>query len=342
MSEKKKDIVKYDNQLRYVNLNKLKSVELDILMILFSDLYTKKSLTTEIPFDEMKKETNNIRVMSDKAFENYLVALHSKFLHLQLHVREGRVLKMMTLFKQFDIDEGDKIIRAYLNDCFANYFFDIPDGIGFSQFKLQHLVVLKSKYAKALFMMLQKNFTGTWIVDFQWLKEELGFPNSYKTSYILDTLERCIVDIKENTYIDNISYETTHKQRRGRPIDKIIFRYDLNKTKLMELQGQTNIYDHMHEEQMAIDVSAEVKDIKPQSTELLGDYEYDEPIVGVAPQSAAAAQPVQQEEERCPKCAGRVEIAKRIKDGVLFKRCENNRHSKLSPNKFCMWTETIK
>lgn len=338
--EEKINIVKYDNNFNLSDLNSMKAIEQDLFFSICSEFYQSKEMEIKIDLSELKYKV----MMTDKKYTEakYISKLKSmaeKIVKVIFTVEgSDKRIDMMPLFKRLLVDVEKNVADIKLNDEFAKYLFNIPEGIGFTQFRLQNFIILRSKYSKTLFRLLLQNFTGRWEVDWQELKEKIGFPKSYNSGVSLIAINKSIEEIERENYIKNISYEVIKARKPGSPIKKLVFTYEISKERQLELQGQTSIYDHMHEEQMAIDVKA----IEQQNTELLGDYEYDEPIVGVAPQSAAAAQPVQQEEERCPKCAGRVEIAKRIKDGVLFKRCENNRHSKLSPNKFCMWTETIK
>ncbi len=312
-----REMVKYDNKFNLTSLNLLTQVEMDVFFAVCAKLTKARELKIEIPFNELKRLTflDQKKYSKPKILKNFR-DLGQKILSMQFSVLDEDSVEVMTAFTFFKADLKTQTMQIELNPIFSNYFFNIPEKIGFSQFELERFVFLKSKYSKNLFRFLLQNFTGSWTISFSEFSDLLGFPKSYSGGEIKRKIESIIPELEESGYFSDIMFDFTYKKTRGAPFDHIIFNYKVNKNKAMQAATrQTTIMDY--------DYSEQEKEITTVNT--------DDPL------NVFAEKKVIKEREKCPKCGADV-IIKTDKQGNKYRCCTNSKFWKMGSS-ICEWRE---
>lgn len=235
----KKREVKYANEFNLTNLQALERIEMDLFFAILSVLAKEKVLSIEIPFDVLNRAAEIYSRKYSKARQkNFFENLGNKLTDLKAvaltgdknkeEKKNGKII-FMPLWSKFIIDFDRDVVVANLNPEFANYFFDIELGRGFSQFELAEFITLKSKYSKTLFRQFIQMFRGEWTVKIDQLREILNIPESYSNRQIVSLLKKCIVEIEQTKYISNINMEVFYEKTRGVPIKEIYFSFEVTR-----------------------------------------------------------------------------------------------------------------
>lgn len=320
MAGEKKEIVKYDNKFNLSNFGALKSVEQNVFMAILAKIYRKKETGCVVSFDDlcqwsfMKQGKNYTYEECDEIFSE----LSDKIFSVSFQVEEtDGTLRYMPMFAEWIVSPNLKTSVIKLNPPFANYFFDIPSGRGFTQFFLDKFVIIKSKYAKTLFRMFHQNFQGKWTVGIDEYRRIMDFPKSYSNGVVVNRTRNLFTELELTGYISNIELDVTSYPTQGRPVRDLIFTYKLNRPKFAELGGQTTIMDFDY---------SETKEEKIEIT----------PTGGL---EVIKAKNVVTKREKCPKCAADV-IIKTDKNGQKYKCCTNSAYWRYGSAK-CEWQEYI-
>lgn len=107
--------------------------------------------------------------------------------------------------------------------------------------------MVKGKYSLILAMQLPLN-QNKWELKFDDFKNILDFPDSYKSTTLLNRFSDAMNDFKDKNIIKSWSYDVKKARKKGSPIESIIIKYALNKDMLLEFEGQTTIDDFLSEE----------------------------------------------------------------------------------------------
>lgn len=314
----KKDLAKYNNQFNLTDLNKLKTIEQDIFFTICSAFTQKQTETITLDFKTLKTKsaliTKNYTVAD---FQKFILSTNNKILNVIFTVVEDNgTVKMMPLFKQFKTSIQEENVVVTLNDCFAEYLYNIPEKIAFSQFELEAFLSLKSKYTKTLFRYLLQNFTGKWGINFNRFRDSLGFPASYSNSKILARIDDTMKQIEATGYFSDINYEIEKEKIKGNPISEITFSYKINKEKIIVLQKQNTL------------------DLTPSLVEKVVGSDYVRVIDKSGYERIRIDKKIGQLQEKC--CCGADVVVKQDKKGNKYKCCTNNRYWKLG-DKNCDW-----
>ncbi|MBB6478366.1 plasmid replication initiation protein [Negativicoccus succinicivorans] len=320
MTDEKKDIVKYDNKFNLSNFGALKSVEQNVFMAILAKIYRKKATGVAVSFDDLRQwsflqaKRSYTRDECKAIFSDFSEKVFSVLFRVE---KANGEIEFMPMFSRWTISPDDETSVIELNAPFANYFFDIPSGRGFTQFFLDKFVIIKSKYAKTLFRMFHQNFQGKWTVGIDEYRRIMDFPKSYRPNNILVRTRELFSELESTGYISNIELDVTSYPTQGRPVRDLIFTYKLNRPKFAELGGQTTIMDFDY---------SETKEEKIEIT----------PTGGL---EVIKDKKVVTKREKCPKCAADV-IIKTDKSGQKYKCCVNNAYWRLG-NANCEWQEYI-
>ena len=243
----KKREVKYANEFNLTNLQALERIEMDLFFAILSVLAKEKVLSIEIPFDVLNRAAEIYSRKYSKARQkNFFENLGNKLTDLKAvaltgdknkeEKKNGKII-FMPLWSKFIIDFDRDVVVANLNPEFANYFFDIELGRGFSQFELAEFITLKSKYSKTLFRQFIQMFRGEWTVKIDQLREILNIPESYSNRQIVSLLKKCIVEIEQTKYISK-EIETNEvkeifENQNGLPVPKVIMQKNIEHEKTL-------------------------------------------------------------------------------------------------------------
>lgn len=311
MSDVKKDIVKYDNKFNLTNINKLDKIEMDILFSVCSEITKTKKLYLEIPFEYLSEKAYLVeRDYRSAESAQKMDRLGNKVIDLKFTVKTQNSIEIVPLFTRFKALLNEEKMIIEMNPHFANYFFDIPEKIGFSRFELEKFVFLRSKYSKTLFRHLLEHHRGEWKIKAKDLRELIGIPESYSTGMLMKTLNKIIPELEESGYFQDIKITPTYSKKQGRPMSDIIFEYTINPLKKAEKDGQTTILDYDYAtktvERSEIEFTTRA-DGTPVAIETVKTIE---------------------EDERCPKCGAKI-IVKTNKNGEKYRCCENSGYWRL-------------
>lgn len=235
--EEKNNLVKYDNDfVLSSNFNSLSSVQQDIFFSAVSFLCRDKTDHIVIPAAIIKARAN----LTDKKYTRTAY-------YTLLHGLEDIILKTIftvhadgkewkgSLFDTFAIDDESGDFEIFLNPHASHFFFSIPGP--YSQFELQALLMLKSKYSKNLFRMLIAKYGGKWHPTAENLIEVFDLKNKRALSLMVHRLPKYIEDIKKTGYFENIKFSTVYDDKRqGRPLKSILFQFSGSQNKRNELR----------------------------------------------------------------------------------------------------------
>lgn len=229
------NIVKYDNDFNLTqHFNRLNQTEQDIFFAITSEFTKRNENSIEIKINELRKKTGMQKNYKPHEMVVFINNISEKLAGMVFTVSKGNEKIIGSLFSVFIINQDTGNLKVKLNTDFLNYFSDIP--FSFTQFELQHFLLLRSKYSKILFRILLdlKHYAHGdknryWKIDFNEFKKLMTFPISYKSSVVIKTLEKSIDEINETQYIKNLKVKREIGEGAGRPIKNLIFTYKLNK-----------------------------------------------------------------------------------------------------------------
>lgn len=170
----------------------------------------KTSNLTNTDFTEILKSLSS-QTVKYKATEDIIE-------NNELIAKKGDII-WENIFERLIEEKNKEYITIQIKDKFRTLFFDLKDN--FSKHEFDGIVNLNSKYSIILFMFLNRwrNYNKAVFVDLDNLVERLDMPASYKTSDIINTLERAKKEISKKTGL-KFDYKTVKK---GRKIEKIVF-----------------------------------------------------------------------------------------------------------------------
>lgn len=320
MASEKKEVVKYDNKFNLSNFGALKSVEQNVFMAILAKIYHKKTTDVVVSFDDLRQwsflqaKRSYTRDECRAIFSDFSEKVFSVLFRVE---KANGEIEFMPMFSKWTISPELQTSVIDLNPPFANYFFDIPSGRGFTQFFLDKFVIIKSKYAKTLFRLIHQNFAGKWIVGIDEYRKIMDFPKSYSNGVVVNRTRNLFTELESTGYISNIELDVTTYPTQGRPVRDLIFTYKLNRPKLDELGGQTTIMDFDYSETQKEVTNVDVSD----------------PLHPVITKETVT------ERDQCPRCGGDV-IIKIDKKGQKYKCCQNNAYWRLG-SADCEWQEYI-
>ncbi len=236
LKKAKNNLVKYDNDfVLSSNFNQLSSVQQDIFFSAVSFLCRDKTAHVVIPSSVIKARANlTDKKYTKSAYYNLLHGLEDVILKTFFTVHsEGKEWRG-SLFDTFAIDDKTGDFEMFLNPHAANFFFQIPGP--FSQFELQTLLGLKSKYAKNMFRMLLAHYNGRWNPSTEELISTFGLKNRGALSAFSHRIPKYVDDIKKTGYFSEIKHIVVRDDTKpGRPMTLIEFEFRMNPNKRNEL-----------------------------------------------------------------------------------------------------------
>ncbi|MBF9717284.1 MAG: replication initiation protein [Bifidobacterium sp.] len=188
------EIVKYDNQFNNQVLRKFTPLEIDLLMTVCSGLRDHGTTEESFPFDELKRQMNLEKNLTNIQFANLLVSMNRRLLALNFEFTDGRgAIHQFALFSDFVTDPSSQTLTAAVNAKFSFLLNDLTSG--FTRFELEQFTSLRSSYAKECYRRLkQYRQTGVWKVSLAEFRRLLDIPDSYRTSHINSRVIKPIED----------------------------------------------------------------------------------------------------------------------------------------------------
>ena len=186
---KKKDIVKYNNDLNKLNMSNLKEKELELFYAICCELKDRGTDEITIDITDFKKEFNISNKIDKKRFKEYIKSVHKKFAEMKYTFETEKEIETIIFFKKFKTNIEDNTMIISVNKEYSYILNNIVQY--YTQFSFKEYQSLKSKYSKILMPRLAQ-WQGTKKVEFE--KEELfdilGVSENYrvKTSNFNDKI----------------------------------------------------------------------------------------------------------------------------------------------------------
>lgn len=216
VTENKKNIVKYHNDLNEITFQRFGQVDFDFFMVLCSKLRDSGENEVVIPFSKFKELAGYSVKTSEDRFISNLQSMNHKQLMSTGMIRDGRKTKQFVLFTDFEIDPDKKTVTASVNEKYKYFLNDLTKN--FTRFELQEFVGLDSKYAKTLYRLLkQYRTTGLFIITLDEFKRLVSAPKSYSNKYLMDKIINPSVKAIQ-PYFQDLKCEVQYEAKRGRPV----------------------------------------------------------------------------------------------------------------------------
>ena len=241
MEDIKKDTIVYRNEFVDRFLFNYKQKALDVFFGILLKVQQDSSII-EFDKDELKKliKTGNL---SNKEFGELIKYIASQSIRYKtdeniIDEDSGRIIANVGDYVTknfFDVliekEKENKVIIKIRRE-FKKYFFDLKTELGFSRHELKEVLVLDSRYNKLMFILLNrwKNYDKALIIDYDFFKEFLKIPNSYRNHDIKRILDKAKKDLHKHT---NIRFDYKFN-KKGNKVVNITFLMLKNKLKDIE------------------------------------------------------------------------------------------------------------
>lgn len=240
VTEDKKNIIKYHNDMNEITFQQFGQVDFDFFMVLCSKLRDSGDNEVVIPFSKFKELSGYSPKTSEERFINDLQSMNYKQLMSTGMIRDGRKIKQFVLFTDFEIDPDKKTVTASVNKKYKYFLNDLTRN--FTKFELQEFVSLESKYSKTLYRLLKQfRTTGVYVTTIEEFKRVMAVPEKYQNKKVMQkVVEPSVKALKP--YFNNLSCEVLYKPERGRPVKgyKFTFAPDKKPEKLPEKPEEHN------------------------------------------------------------------------------------------------------
>lgn len=216
VTEDKKNIVKYHNDLNSITFHNFGHIDFDLFMVLCSKTRDMQGETVSIPFDELRRLSGFNPHWSEEQFVKSLTSMNRKQLLSYGMVENSRFIDMFILFPRLIIDRENRVLLAYVNKDYRYILNDLTKN--FTRFELQEFVSLDSKYAKTLYRLLKQfRTTGVYVTTIEEFKRVMAVPEKYQNKKVMQkVVEPSVKALKP--YFDNLICEVLYKPERGRPV----------------------------------------------------------------------------------------------------------------------------
>lgn len=216
VTENKKNIVKYHNDLNAITFYSFGAIDFNLFMSICNKMMEKGSSKIEISFNELKSLSGFNPHWSEEQFLKSLDSMNLKQLLSHGKIDDGRYIKRFVLFPEILIDR-DK--RALIVEANEKYFYILNElKKNFTRFELQEFVSLDSKYSKTLYRLLkQYRTTGLFIITLDEFKRLVSAPKSYSNKYLMDKIINPSVKAIQ-PYFQDLKCEVQYEAKRGRPV----------------------------------------------------------------------------------------------------------------------------
>lgn len=181
--KKKADLIVYKNEFNKVPLKDFKSVELDLLFSIMSQMRNKGLTEVKLSFDQLKSlsKYNNSNALS--SFVKDLESTYDKLIHLDVKIGTSKKWTKFVFFTKYSIDIENQEVTIAVNSEFSGLINEIAGN--FTKLELDEITSLSSSYSKNCYRFL-KQFKSTgyavfWLEDF---KNLVDAPESYDYSSI--------------------------------------------------------------------------------------------------------------------------------------------------------------
>ena len=227
------EIVKYENSLNRLNFKGFSQTNMNMFMALCSQMKDQKDRKIVLSFDKIKELTAYDK--KKKGIDDFVEDLehtNEQLMKVNCKIITGNKRTSFILFPTFETDLDTETLTVYVN---PDLMWLLNEMKAYTTFELAEFVDLKSKYSKNLYRLLKQWRTvGKYTFnDIPELRKLMDVPESYSNKHFMS---KCIsAAVKEISELDrsfvDFKCEPVYAQKRGRPLEKIVFTWKAEKVK---------------------------------------------------------------------------------------------------------------
>lgn len=177
------DLVVYKNEFNKVPLKDFKSVELDLLFSIMSQMRDKGLNEVKLSFDQLKglSKYNNSNALG--SFVKDLESTYDKLIRLNVKIGTSKKRTKFVFFTKYSIDIENQEVTIAVNSEFSGLINEIAGN--FTKLELDEITSLSSSYSKNCYRLLRQfKSTGYAVFRLEDFKSLVDAPESYDYSSI--------------------------------------------------------------------------------------------------------------------------------------------------------------
>lgn len=213
----------YKNDFNTIPLKDFKSVEMDILFAILSQLRDKGTDEIVFSFNELKKLSQYREGTNNKDFIKDLESTYDKLISLNVKIGTAEKFTKFVFFTRYSVNAETNTVSIAVNKEFAPLINELTGN--FTKFELEEITEITSSYSKACYRMLkQYRKTGYYKIHVDKLRSLLDVPKSYTPSNfvnrILKTIKRDL-----SPYFKGLKMNKIRDKYDGRKVAYIEFSF---------------------------------------------------------------------------------------------------------------------
>lgn len=229
------ELVIYENEMNKLQLGNLSKTSMNIFMTLCYKMKKQGDKHVVMDFAEVKELSGYKRngdsrknfIADLDRMTDQLLAVNSK--HVTKKPSGKQRIYKFDLFPTFIIDEETQTLEVGVNPDFQWLLNEFEH---YTSLDLEDIVSFKSKYSKNLYRLLRQwKSVGKLVVgdggqepSIEDFRKKIGVKDSYSTKEMLRScIDVAVREINASECVQDLKYEKTYANRRGRPLAQIIF-----------------------------------------------------------------------------------------------------------------------
>lgn len=228
----KNPIVKYRNELNEICLKDFTPLDMDIFMVLCSEMKEKNDEIITINISDIKKKTGTT-IHDNMKFINKLQETNNKLSMVSYNFNNNNGIIKLILFPTFIIDKSEMKLTVRVNKDFLYLLNNLNDK--FTIFEIENFINLKSKFSKTLFRsLMQWKSIGKYETDMNELRELMDCTDKYSNKdFKRYCLNKAVEELIQSEYFEYLKMDHTSEK------PKIIFKFKIKENKKIEFKKDT-------------------------------------------------------------------------------------------------------
>lgn len=271
------EIVKYQNDMNKLNFKGFTQMDMNIFMALCSQMKEKDTDELVMSFSKIKELTSYDKKHGSEEFIADLKRMNQKLMSVNCEIITKTEIIMFVLFPTFKINPDEETLKVAVNKDFKWLLNEMKS---YTTFELAEFIDLKSKYSKNLYRLLKQWRTlGKYTFnDLSEFRELMDVPKSYTNRQLMqDCVSVAIEEISElDVSFKGFKCEPVYARKRGKPLDKLIFTWQAEKTEFIprdeQLEGQQSFSDNQTLENYVDDYKNVEKDDIQKIVEMMSQH----------------------------------------------------------------------
>jgi plasmid replication initiation protein len=172
------ELVVYKNDFNQIPLKSFKSVELDLLFSIMSQMRDKGLTAVEFSFEQLKSLSKYNNSNATKEFVKDLESTYDKLIHLDVKIGDDRKFTKFVFFTEYTVDSDNQTVTICVNEKFSHLINELTGS--FTKLELDEVTSLSSSYSKNGYRLLKQyrstGYATFWLDEF---KKLMDVPESY-------------------------------------------------------------------------------------------------------------------------------------------------------------------